>query len=82
MAVKDGVIRAKIEPALDGTDQKEAFYALRKDIEVKLDRILQSVPVGSSSTGVARSGNSGISSNEEPPAYSSGGVGMVDRRKF
>lgn len=41
VALKDGVIVAKIEPYVGGKDQREAFLALRKDVEVKLDGILQ-----------------------------------------
>jgi len=44
VAAKDGIIRAKIEPEADGEDQRTAFLALKRDIEVKLDQILQSVP--------------------------------------
>lgn len=44
VAEKDGVITTKIEPAGDGRDQAEAFNALRRDVEVRLDRILCEVP--------------------------------------
>ena len=44
VAIKDGVIRAKIDPGLDGKTQAEAFMAFRKDVEMRLDRILKSVP--------------------------------------
>ncbi|KAF2102787.1 hypothetical protein NA57DRAFT_71772 [Rhizodiscina lignyota] len=44
VAIKDGVIDAKIEPLMDGEDQVQAFKALRKDVEIKLDRLLQQIP--------------------------------------
>lgn len=44
MAEKEGIIKTKIEPAADGRDQAEAFNALRRDIEMRLDRILCDVP--------------------------------------
>jgi len=47
VAKKDNVIRAKIEPIADGEDQKEAFGALKKYVEMELDGVLESVPSGS-----------------------------------
>ena len=44
VAEKEGVIKAQIEPARDGKDQSEAFNALRRDVEISLDRILKDVP--------------------------------------
>ncbi|KAI7207873.1 hypothetical protein KC333_g9330 [Hortaea werneckii] len=44
VAKKDGVIHAKIEPANDGNDQKEAFRALKRHVEMELDVILNHVP--------------------------------------
>lgn len=44
VAEKEGVVVTKIEPSDDGKDQVEAFMALRRDIEVRLDRILSMVP--------------------------------------
>ncbi|KAK3674662.1 hypothetical protein LTR78_005384 [Recurvomyces mirabilis] len=46
VAQLDGVIRAKLEPDEAGKDQTEAFMALKKDVEIKLERILQAVPDG------------------------------------
>ena len=79
VAVKDGKIAAKIEPETDGTDQREAFVALKKDIEVKLDRILQNVPSGPSDAGPSRTRAPGTV--DAPPAYSSASVGIADRIK-
>lgn len=44
VAEKEGIIKTKIEPTADGRDQAEAFNALRRDIEIRLDRILSDVP--------------------------------------
>ncbi|KAK3640132.1 hypothetical protein LTR56_005544 [Elasticomyces elasticus] len=44
VAELDGIIRAKIEPDADGKDQAEAFNALRRDVETKLEKILRAVP--------------------------------------
>ena len=44
VAEKGGIIRAQVEPASDGKDQAEAFLALRKHVELQLDRILRDVP--------------------------------------
>lgn len=44
VAKKDGVIHAKIEPVSDGKDQKEAFRALKRHVEMELDAILDHVP--------------------------------------
>ncbi|KAI7492965.1 hypothetical protein KC367_g8897 [Hortaea werneckii] len=44
VAKKDGVIHAKIEPGNDGKDQKEAFRALKRHVEMELDVILDQVP--------------------------------------
>lgn len=72
VAVKDGVIKAKIEPRADGKDQREAFLAFKKDVEVRLDRILQGVPNGSESTSAAPS--------DAPPAYGTENGGLSDRK--
>lgn len=64
MAEKDGVIKTKIEPSADGRDQAEAFNALRRDIEIRLDRILCEVPGDSSAA-------SGITSPSSPTSQSS-----------
>lgn len=80
VAIKDGVIDAKIEPATDGTDQAEAFKALKKDVEVKLDRLLQQVPdrgpaTAGPSTGARSSTRTRTS--DAPPAYGSTEVDMT-----
>lgn len=43
LAEKNGVIDVKVEPEMDGKDYWEAFKALRKDVEVQLERILVDV---------------------------------------
>lgn len=40
-AIREGKIVAKIEPVDGGEDQRAAFLALRRDVEVQLDRILK-----------------------------------------
>lgn len=80
VAVKDGVIRAKIEPEEDGEDQLQAFSALRKDIEVKLDRILMTVPEQLHDAGEAgASVSNGVSRarSDAPPAYTGPEVGIL-----
>ena len=79
VAEKDGVIHAKIEPVADGKDQKEAFRALKRHVEMKLDCILQDVPIGgaavkatagASRVPVAGRGTlPGTSPVDAPPAY-------------
>lgn len=44
VAERDGVVKAQVAPRDDGKDQAEAFKALRKHVEMCLDRILQEVP--------------------------------------
>ena len=41
---REGVIKAQVEPSRDGKDQAEAFLALRRHVEIKLDYILKDVP--------------------------------------
>lgn len=42
-----GVIRVKIASDTDGRDVAEAFRAFKKDVEIKLERLLMEVPNGS-----------------------------------
>ena len=44
VAEKEGIVKAQVAPRDDGKDQAEAFKALRKHVEMCLDRILQDVP--------------------------------------
>ena len=80
VAIKDGIIKAKIEPQADGENQAEAFKAFRKDVEVQLEQILQSVPSGSSSTATGSSGVTSLVPADAPPAYSNSGVGIADQK--
>ena len=41
---KEGIVKAQIAPRADGKDQVEAFKALRKHVELCLERILRDVP--------------------------------------
>lgn len=68
VAVKDNVITAKIEPELDGQGHEEAFMALRKDVEIKLDRLLDAVPDIAGDTGRESAANAVAA--QAPPAYS------------
>lgn len=74
VAEKDGRIQAKIEPVGDGKDQKEAFRALKRHIEMLLDRILQDVPSDgeaiASAAGPSRA-QAKSTPVEAPPAYGS-----------
>ena len=47
-----GVIRVKIASETDGRDVAEAFRAFKKDVEIKLERLLREVPSGSGGVGV------------------------------
>ncbi|KAK5125399.1 hypothetical protein LTR85_000508 [Meristemomyces frigidus] len=77
VAEKDGKIQAKIEPVADGKDQKESFRALKKHVELMLDRILQDVPSGgaaiASVAGSSRAPTAAVRNVpvEAPPAYGS-----------
>ena len=51
-----GVIRVKIAPETDGRDVAEAFRAFKKDVEIKLERLLREVPSGSVGVGVGVGG--------------------------
>jgi hypothetical protein len=44
VAEREGIIKAQVEPVEGGKDQADAFKALRRHIEMALDRILSSVP--------------------------------------
>ncbi|KAK3723471.1 hypothetical protein LTR37_001723 [Vermiconidia calcicola] len=44
VAEKGGVISAQVQPAQDGKDQCEAFKALRRHVEIALEKLLSSVP--------------------------------------
>lgn len=80
VAVKDNVITAKIEPELDGQDHEEAFMAFRKDVEIKLDRLLEAVPDIAGDVGQASTSN--VVAAQAPPAYSpSVGVDGYENRK-
>jgi hypothetical protein len=41
-----GVIRVKIASERDGRDVAEAFRAFKKDVEIKLEKLLSEVPSG------------------------------------
>lgn len=72
--LKNGVMEAKIEPAVGGKDQKSAFLAFRKDVEARLDKLLQSVPGdgGASNTANNEASSPSTGSAEAPPAYEAG----------
>lgn len=79
VAEKNGVIKAKVEPEADGKDQMEAFEALRKHVEVRLEHLLASlpseVPVAEGVAGPSRCNapaSLGGSPSDAPPAYGSG----------
>ncbi len=61
---------------MDGVNQEEAFKALRKDVEVKLDRILQAIPDRDEAGSLSVAGSS---RTEAPPAYNSPDVGIASR---
>jgi hypothetical protein len=85
VAIKDGAITAKIEPELDGADQVEAFKVFKKDVEVKLDRVLMSIPdhgssVSASIAGPSRANAGGAEEDDDLPAYTSADVGMLQAK--
>lgn len=51
-----GVIRVKIASETDGRDVAEAFRAFKKDVEIKLEKLLREVPSGSVGVGVGGQG--------------------------
>lgn len=51
-----GVIRVKIASETDGRDVAEAFRAFKKDVEIKLEKLLREVPSGSLGAGVGGQG--------------------------
>ncbi|GAB1732271.1 hypothetical protein NU195Hw_Modified_385t1 [Hortaea werneckii] len=75
VAKKDGVIHAKIEPVNDGKDQKEAFRALKRHVEIELDAILDHVPGASTaaSKNVTASDASGEAANSQKTGTSKSG---------
>jgi hypothetical protein len=80
VAIKDGVMQTKIEPRADGKDQAEALKALRKDVEIKLDQILESIPDSSSSIVGASSNAASPVSAHAPPAYTGNGVEILGQK--
>lgn len=77
VAEKDGVIKTKIEPSTDGRDQAEAFNALRRDVEIRLDRILTEVPGESAPPSKVETPSS--PSSAQPPAPRRCGSGVARR---
>ncbi|KAK5108709.1 hypothetical protein LTR62_007856 [Meristemomyces frigidus] len=76
VAQLDGVIRAKLEPEAAGNDQTAAFLALKKDVEIKLEKILQGVPgsggdvvAAGAGAGPSQPRNAALVPVEAPPAY-------------
>ncbi|RMY98388.1 hypothetical protein D0860_08522 [Hortaea werneckii] len=76
VAKKDGVIHAKIEPVSDGKDQKEAFRALKRHVEMELDVIMDHVPGASmaASKNVTASDASGEVANSQKTGTSKSGL--------
>lgn len=75
VAEKEGVIKTKIEPKADGRDQAEAFNALRRDIEIRLDKILSEVPGESSASSSTKVDAPAVQSPASPSAPRRGGAG-------
>ncbi|KAI6824118.1 hypothetical protein KC340_g10788 [Hortaea werneckii] len=74
VAKKDGVIHAKIEPGNDGKDQKEAFRALKRHVEMELDVILDQVPgANAAASKVAACDASGEAANSQSTGASKAG---------
>ena len=74
IAVKNGVIDAKIEPEADGRDQARAFWALKIDIEKRMDKLLESVPNLASYAG-------GIDEKDLRAYVYRDGIDMTDAKK-
>ena len=70
----------KVEPRADGQDQTEALRAFRKDVEVMLDHLLESVPSGQSLTLASSSTVASPVSVAAPPAYNNAGVETMDEK--
>lgn len=73
VALKDGVIDAKLEPDEDGKDEAEAFVAFKMDMERRMNKLLESVPnvAGSPASNPA----------DAPPAYDLVGKTLVGDEK-
>ena len=86
VAEREGIVKAQIAPRDDGKDQAEAFRALKRHVEMSLDRILQEVPGampgGKSEAGVGPSRGSVAVSAQTPtsPARREAPGRMVESR--
>lgn len=69
VAEKEGIVKAQIAPRDDGKDQAEAFQALKRHVEMSLDRILQHVPGGLPNDSPGKR-ESGVGSSMRTPASS------------
>ena len=81
MAFEDGTIRAKIEPFAGGRTQRDAFLALKRTVEIQLDRLLQSVPSGNSNPSSVTAAAIAAGMTDPPPAYGGDADDRVETEK-
>ncbi|KXT07111.1 hypothetical protein AC578_2338 [Pseudocercospora eumusae] len=75
VAMKMGVIEAKIEPALDGKDQADAFRSFKKHVELRLNELLETIPDAATAPAAGPSVMSAAAKAavpDLPPAYEDG----------
>ena len=62
-----GVITVKVEPEADGRNVAEAFRAFKRDVEVKLERLLRDVPSAMAGGGPTTGGKRSVERERERP---------------
>lgn len=81
VAIRKGVIEAKIVSTIDGADKREALLALRRYVEVKLDRVLRKTSDVQIDSGSGMFGESyNRTDADAPPAYLNRRVESIDKK--
>jgi hypothetical protein len=75
-----GVIRVKIASETDGRDVAEAFRAFKKDVEIKLEKLLREVPSGSVGVGVGGQGRETEREREMQTVRVAPGVDRIEQQ--
>ena len=73
-----GVITVKVEPEADGRNVAEAFRAFKRDVEVKLERLLRDVPSAMAGGGPTTGGKRSVERERERPRATTA-VAAVER---
>jgi hypothetical protein len=69
-----GVITVKVEPEADGRNVAEAFRAFKRDVEVKLERLLRDVPSAMAGGGPTTGGKRSVERERERPRAATAAV--------